>query len=412
MFTIPNQMNDSLDSHVSSQIGGSWSSCIEMIVKYCSEDEVLEMMNIEPLQVFLTKFSPLRSFVFFILFVFQIIFMSVYSAIVLPITFEPASNYNNSTPVLDNNMRSRISNKFTGTAYILMVSSVLMLLLNCLYFLTLCRPTHCVRGFCSWWRKFSFVHSVLGLKKEASVSSYISYFNIQSDILRVVSPIMFVIWFFLYVTSDSESNYVGITTSVLVIGWLQIIDYTKGFSGIYAFYFTLKLVLVRDLLRIAVVYVFILVGFSCALVVLLQTNSPWNGDIDISAKIFYEIYGTMLGRGESFSLASGFPFKYISIHGLRIFICTYIFLSTILILNISIAATGNAFSQVSDLKKTLWCIETIYFVDWISQDVGCKSCPPWRAILFRKYLNRYVFKHDDIGPYIEKKIKPTHNANN
>ena len=383
-----------------------WQSCVERIVNHCNESEVLEMMKIQPLRVFLKKFSKIRSAAFFIAGAFHIAYMLLFTWFTWShSSYRCDSSFSNQTSGPFAKSSSDRSNRIPWS-FVFCFWSCIIIFVNIVHLTTL--PIGISKLSANYLLTYLLTNCKnclpfsTGLSREASIASYISFFDIFSQLLRFVLPILVFIWSIIYsiLTDDSNPTNVGLTTAILVLGWLQTIDYTKGFSTVYAFYFTLKLVLVRDLLRIAIIYVFVLIGFACAADVLIRAELPWNGRNYTLAHSFYEIYGAMLGRGDLFSLASenGYQFHRITGDGIRVFIAFYISISTILILNISIAATGSAFSQVSELKKTLWCMETIHFVNWIAQDHKYTSM--LRAVSLSLF-KQYIFKdYGTTKPYI------------
>ena len=242
-----------------------------------------------------------------------------------------------------------------------------------------------------------------------SVSRYIRYFGFFSQLSTFAFVILTISWvakFYTIMNTNTYNTYVAVSSAVLLYGWMHTIEFMKGFHSTYTFYFTLKLVFVKDLLKILFIYVIILVGFSLSVHIFTITEPSWQETNATFLHTVYDLFGTMVGQGKLIEKSSESDEQFVNVNGnvIRLLAAIYICTSTILILNISIAATGSTFDNVSMLNDTLWCIEIIHFVYWIAHENTLKYLK--LRFIFRLLLKKYIFTINDSGePIIAQEIE-------
>ena len=239
------------------------NSCIESMAEHCSGDELAEFMSVVPLKLFLTKFPRIRTARYCIILALHIIYMSCFSAFVLP------TCYNSTLP--ESNTAER-SAQAKYVAFLVWPTFILIFELLCV-----------IKYTRNVWKKniwSTYIHIERQLRKQAaafnngkcttdatsesqgggtedsslkffffvligctleslmdtSFSAYIRYFQLFSHLSSVGFSILVITWLTLYSTSgDRSGSYIDVVAVIQIYGWMQTIDYVKDFSNIHAF---------------------------------------------------------------------------------------------------------------------------------------------------------------------------------
>ena len=212
----------------------------------------------------------------------------------------------------------------------------------------------------------------------------------------------------MHLSNDNFRRYVNIVAISLVYGWIQTMEYVKGWPTIHAFCFMVKLIFVKDILRIICIYAFVLIGFALAFHVYVESliDSTESGGTNVLNSLYLKFgLTTGLGVWSDMSLTE----EHDTTHGPVFASC--ICVSTIVLMNILIAMMNKTYEDVTSLQEALWCIDVLQFVDWITQDSWlrmlrelCRRFLAWRAYSKRKFK----FTADAPEEYVVvQKKKPT-----
>ncbi|KAG8590617.1 hypothetical protein GDO81_006813 [Engystomops pustulosus] len=156
--------------------------------------------------------------------------------------------------------------------------------------------------------------------------------------------------------------YVALMVFSLVIGWVDMLYYTRGFqqTGIYSV--MIQKTILRDMLRFLLVYIVFLFGFAAALVTLIgeapQGNSTEAGEKE-EANSYSGLYITSLelfkftiGMGD-LEFNENLRFK----HFFMFLLILYVVLTYVLLLNMLIALMSETVNKVSSESKSIWKLQ-------------------------------------------------------
>lgn len=147
----------------------------------------------------------------------------------------------------------------------------------------------------------------------------------------------------------------------LCIGWLLTITFTRGIEAIHYFYEMLVQMIVRDITRFLVVYIFILLAFGFAFHACFQVSEGVADMYKSPADTLFLTFNMMIGMGELFDgdfetevIAAGRTLVYT-----KILYLIYIILSTVVMLNLLIAMMNDSYSSIFTENQMIWRIESI-----------------------------------------------------
>ena len=184
--------------------------------------------------------------------------------------------------------------------------------------------------------------------------------------------------------------YVEVVSVVFAVGWLFTLQFTKGFQTMHAFSIMLRYIVVRDITRFLVMYVFVLLGFGFAFHSLFQlsptiadqTGSPFN--------TLFGVFNLMLGMGDSPPVDGGFDATYEASGGNVAFVkwvyILYVATSTIILLSLLIAMMTDTFTDIKSKEATTWQVGSLRLALRIERTV-----PFLRAALCRSGRDRVSF---------------------
>ncbi|XP_058490560.1 transient receptor potential cation channel subfamily V member 1-like [Solea solea] len=194
------------------------------------------------------------------------------------------------------------------------------------------------------------------------------------DILFFLQATLLLICTILYVTGRRE--YVGLLVLSLALAWINVLYYSRGSKhmGIYAV--MMQRMILSDLLTFLCVYSVLLVGFSAALVSLMddsaaaQDQTPNNDSLPqgrsfdvepfVCEKPTYddlrftvlELFKFTIGMG-NLEFTDHVQYKEV----FYILLITYIVLTYILLLNMLIALMGNTVERLSKENINIWNLQ-------------------------------------------------------
>ncbi|KAG8450408.1 hypothetical protein GDO86_002896 [Hymenochirus boettgeri] len=156
--------------------------------------------------------------------------------------------------------------------------------------------------------------------------------------------------------------YVALMVFALVIGWVNMLYYTRGFqqTGIYSV--MIQKTILRDMLRFLFVYLVFLFGFAAALVTLTgeapqeaangteqsETASSYGGLYITSL----ELFKFTIGMGD-LEFNENLKFK----HFFMFLLILYVILTYILLLNMLIALMSETVNKISNESKNIWKLQ-------------------------------------------------------
>lgn len=314
----------------------SWeeNSVLEIIAFHCRSPHRHRMVVLEPLNKLLQAKWDLLIPRFFFNFLCYLIYMLVFTAVAY---HQPALEKQAFLP-----LKATAGNSMLLLGHILILLGGIYLLLGQLWY---------------FWRRRLFIWI-------SFVDSYFEILFLLQALLTVLSQVlcfMAIEW------------YLPLLVSSLVLGWLNLLYYTRGFqhTGIYSV--MIQKVILRDLLRFLLVYLVFLFGFAVALVSLSreawgpgtpagnnatevaqpgteQENEapPYRGILDASL----ELFKFTIGMGE---LAFQEQLRFRGV--VLLLLLAYVLLTYVLLLNMLIALMSETVNNVATDSWSIWKLQ-------------------------------------------------------
>ncbi|XP_052805997.1 uncharacterized protein LOC128235246 isoform X1 [Mya arenaria] len=166
-------------------------------------------------------------------------------------------------------------------------------------------------------------------------------------------------WIGLFTSRYSYNDYVF--AAAVCIGWLLTISFTRGIRAIHYFYRLLISMIIRDVVRFVIVYLFVILAFGFAFHAIFQVSAE---TVESYGSIFDTLFLTfnmMIGMGELFdgTFESNMAIVGRSATYAKILYLIYIILSTIILLNLLIAMMNDSYSRILKENQIAWRIESV-----------------------------------------------------
>uniref|UniRef100_A0A8C3WLF0 Transient receptor potential cation channel subfamily V member 2 n=1 Tax=Catagonus wagneri TaxID=51154 RepID=A0A8C3WLF0_9CETA len=313
----------------------SWeeNSVLEIIAFHCRSPHRHRMVVLEPLNKLLQdKWSQLTP-----RFLFNFLCYFTYVFIFTAVTYhQPALEKQDLLP-----LEVTLGNSMLLLGHILILLAGAYLLMGQLWY---------------FWRRRLFIWT-------SFMDSYFEILFLVQALLAVLSQVLCFL---------AVKWYLPLLVSSLVLGWLNLLYYTRGLqhTGIYSI--MIQKVILRDLLRFLLVYLVFLFGFAVALVslsrevqfsgALLGSNAteaagegdregseaPYKGILDASL----ELFKFTIGMGE---LAFQEQLRFRGV--LLLLLLAYVLLTYVLLLNMLIALMSETVSSVATDSWSIWKLQ-------------------------------------------------------
>lgn len=317
----------------------SWeeNSVLEIIAFHCRSPHRHRMVVLEPLNKLLQAKWDLLIPRFFFNFLCYLIYMFIFTAVAY---HQPALEKQAFSP-----MKVTAGNSMLLLGHILILLGGVYLLVGQLWY---------------FWRRRLFIW----------ISFMDSYFEILFLVQALLTVLSQVLCFL------AVEWYLPLLVSSLVLGWLNLLYYTRGLqhTGIYSV--MIQKVILRDLLRFLLVYLVFLFGFAVALVSLSReawvpqvptgpnvteavqsgagqhdeegSTAPYRGILDASL----ELFKFTIGMGE---LAFQDQLRFRGV--VLLLLLAYVLLTYILLLNMLIALMSETVNSVATDSWSIWKLQ-------------------------------------------------------
>ena len=175
----------------------------------------------------------------------------------------------------------------------------------------------------------------------------------------VIYAALVIAWIALFSVRYHFQDYV--LAAALCIGWLFSISFTRGFKIIHYFYRMLLSMMLRDVVRFMIVYLFVLLAFGFAFHVLFQISSAVVQDYETPGDTLFLSFNMMIGMGELFddTFATNMAAAGRTVTYVKVFYLLYIILSTIILLNLLIAMMNDSYSNILKEQQVTWRIDSV-----------------------------------------------------
>ncbi|XP_004685124.1 PREDICTED: transient receptor potential cation channel subfamily V member 2 isoform X2 [Condylura cristata] len=316
----------------------SWekNSVLEIITFHCRSPHRHRMVVLEPLNKLLEAKWDLLISRFFFNFLCYFVYMCVFTAV----AYHQPTLEKVSLP-----MKVTAGNSMLLLGHILILLGGIYLLMGQLWY---------------FWRRRLFIW----------ISFMDSYFEILFLLQALLTVLSQVLCFL------ASEWYLPMLVSALVLCWLNLLYYTRGFqhTGIYSV--MIQKVILRDLLRFLLVYLVFLFGFAVALVSLSREaqdpEAPTGSNITVAAQskagqegeegnsvpyggildASLELFKFTIGMGE---LAFQDQLRFRGV--VLLLLLTYVLLTYILLLNMLIALMSETVNSVATDSWSIWKLQ-------------------------------------------------------
>ncbi|XP_070587596.1 transient receptor potential cation channel subfamily V member 1 [Erythrolamprus reginae] len=187
-----------------------------------------------------------------------------------------------------------------------------------------------------------------------------------SELLFFVHSVLLLGSAVLYFSKQEE--YVVLMVFALALGWSNLIYYTRGFQQMGIYSVMLEKMMLRDLGRFIMVYLLFHLGFSTAVVTLIEEDNEGRPEIltpqvcpcPMKARPSYnnlystclELFKFTIGMGD-LEFTENYRFKSVFI----ILLLMYVVLTYILLLNMLIALMGETVNKIAQESKSIWKLQ-------------------------------------------------------
>ncbi|XP_070591549.1 transient receptor potential cation channel subfamily V member 2 [Erythrolamprus reginae] len=229
------------------------------------------------------------------------------------------------------------------------------------------------QGFYFWRRRFSW--------KSLVVDSCFEIFLLLQALAILTSSVMFL---------ANTEKYVLPMVFALLLGWVNMLYYTRGLQQTGIYIVMIQKAILRDLLHFLMVYVIFLFGFATALIILTAGTSQPAGNTSVplgedskGQAVYSGLFQTALllfkftiGMGD---LEYNEDVKYSDMAMLLVLL--FVILTYILLLNMLIALMSETVTNVSGYSQSVWQLQRAIAIleiekNWIwcwkkAQRAGC-----------------------------------------
>ncbi|XP_048468291.1 transient receptor potential cation channel subfamily V member 3 [Rhincodon typus] len=184
-----------------------------------------------------------------------------------------------------------------------------------------------------------------------------------SDLQSIMTDAWFHILFFLQLglaVLCTILNWAGVELQLavrvlaMVLGWINILYYTRGFQSMGIYSVMLQKILLTDVVRFLFIYLLFLIGFSTALASLIQkcTDKEGCSAFDSFNTALLELFKLTIGLGDlEVQKQAKYPQLFLFL------LVLYVVLTFILLLNMLIALMGETVENISKESKNIWKLQ-------------------------------------------------------
>ncbi|XP_072248139.1 transient receptor potential cation channel subfamily V member 1-like [Leuresthes tenuis] len=226
-----------------------------------------------------------------------------------------------------------------------------------------------------------------------------------SEILFFLQAVLLLICAVLYCSGRRE--YVGFLVFSLALAWINVLYYTRGSKQLGMYNVMMQRMILGDLLHFLCVYSVLLLGFSAAIVTLIDdsptTNSTLTRGRSFDVEPFkckkpsyndirfttLELFKFTIGMGDL-----EFTDHVQSREVFYILLISYIVLTYILMLNMLIALMGNTVERISKQSETIWNLQRAFTI----LDME-RTLPRWLRRKLQKSMSEMVCFRNDLDKY-------------
>uniref|UniRef100_A0A669PGJ9 Transient receptor potential cation channel subfamily V member 2 n=1 Tax=Phasianus colchicus TaxID=9054 RepID=A0A669PGJ9_PHACC len=208
----------------------------------------------------------------------------------------------------------------------------------------------------------------------------------------------------------SSENYVAVMVFSLLLGWVNMLYYTRGFQRIGIYSVMIQKTILRDLLRFLLVYIIFLFGFAAALVTLMGDAPSLSQNKSVAQMEnagSHAMYGGLLSVSlELFKITIGMGdldfheharFRYF----VMLLLLLFVILTYILLLNMLIALMSETVTDISGYSKSVWKLQRAIAIleiekAWLWRQGGKRRSGCLMSVGLNKKDERWCFRVEEI----------------
>ncbi|XP_063002443.1 transient receptor potential cation channel subfamily V member 2-like [Elgaria multicarinata webbii] len=303
------------------------NSVLEILAYSSDTPNRYKMVDLEPVNKLLEqKWDSFAAKRFFLSFWSYLAFMLVFTAVAynLPLDGKPPF------PV---SLTAGDILKLTGQVIVLL-GGIYLLIIQSLYL----------------WKRHRFLKSLL-------TDDCIQIFLLVQAIALLLSSLLYLV---------GLEEYVPWMVFSLLLGWVNLLYYTRGFQQTGIYIVMIQKAILRDLLHFLIVYVIFLFGFATALVILTgeAPQTAQNGSLPLHGgdkdeavypdlfKASLALFRFTIGMGD-LEFHENVKFKYF----VMVLLLLFVVLTYILLLNMLIALMSETVTNVSGYGRSVWKLQ-------------------------------------------------------
>ncbi len=328
-------------------------SLLSVVVKAKPLNVANEMLNIVPLRQIVTDYWVIYQYIYGILMIVHVTYMTLYSIYGIPAARDAAAAH-----IAQINNATLDTTATINNAFIAFLPWPALLLVYQIYYFIL-RVYRCARKLDHEEPAFAEIEGDLySLSNLPMIFMSLLLFYLP-NIASLSFSALILLWFRMYYASDSYQAY--ILASCLLIGWLMTINFSHGFEAVHGFTQMLSNIFVRDVVRFFFLYMYILLAFGFAFEALIQLSGDLQAEFPDTGRVFQQTFGMMIGAGDlmvedievKFS-KNGYNAAYY-----KFLYLTYALVTVVVLLNLLIAMMSDSYTEVKEREGTSYRVESI-----------------------------------------------------
>jgi hypothetical protein len=170
-----------------------------------------------------------------------------------------------------------------------------------------------------------------------------------------------------YASSYTQKNHqLYFLAAALLVGWTYTIHFTHGIRTMHVFNVVLKRIIYEDVIRFAILYGFIVVGFSCAMHVLFFNFEAQLNEQPSILDTIYQVIKISVGIGDvldsdldfndtNYQTRSGWA-------GLKVLYIVFILIGNVILLNILIAMMSHRYEDIVSRETITWRYDYVSYI--------------------------------------------------
>ena len=338
-------------------------SLLETIIDMKDEIAAAEIIDIMPLTKLVESYWAAYRWIYFLIMLVHIFYMSAFSAYTISDESCSSLRKKNRTHVLE-------LADLNGSGGYSIIHPYMIFLFYPFIFLGVTIYFETVQFIAQYrrWRVRNRRSQALSTERIMDVLANVMDlpFNMVTFILSyfptigcIVYTTCMILWYYEFTHCEDMEPYYH--SACIIVGWLLTITYSKGFESLHSLTNVMESIVLTDILRFFMVYIFVCVGFSFGFhVLLLYAVPPDEKPPDSALTTLFENLRLFMNPSEIFKdgqfemFKVGFPLLYV-----RVAYLFYSFFSGLILINILIAMMNDSYTRVSATERITWRVTSL-----------------------------------------------------